>query len=1288
MNNVFDDDNNGAAAAAAAAAPAAGGHRAGDGQNADNAQQTAEVHAMLRAQEKQSAALQSLLATSIQVQQRERQEMQQRERSDHAAKAKQAEETARKEAARDAAQTARALKTAVYKETAPGWVAIMGVADDSDRSMLSKAHLEAFAVMEDIGADREEANNVLTAALSKAKSLNKDQQEELFKQIKIKKRATADAQGDKGGQCTRCHRMHPTSECYATTMSDNVTAAPGVPPAQRGKMQRTSGGGGGRGYGNNQPYGYPFPQGTYGQMQGAAAQFFAPPMGHMQAPPMQPMQPPSQWPAADKRTCWNCGAHGHSKMTCPLPENPAAQQMRMAAGRGMGAMAPVSAWLQQTQWTSSAPMRSVPTRPAGTATGMRSAPTRPAADSSSVPTRPADSSAPTRPACAAATAHEASFPAVCATGGAPAIRASDRLAVALAKAVSQKAAQECSTVASTSSEMATDRGQSEQPAEAAEGAGETHREEDSMASMYAARSASIEPVQWATKREQHTAALDPDSSTPERSEEAEELVAALLSTGMPDKDTSLRRAIYAHFAGRKKVLHEGVSVQQVCSRCGKRGHTGGGCPDQTQPAASDRTKADAWVRGVMTAGRVRIADVNRGLSLQEGVRLWLERGAVMNEDNPWAGSTKREDSLRRFLGYHQAMGMSAVHLGWIGFGVPLNFIPEKEPEVLAFRNHKSAQEEEAFVDAEHAAGLLDGSFVQVKRRMLKGICPLQVEKHPTSGKRRLCQDLRWINGHLPNVEFRMESLNVELGDVMQPGDKLFTTDIDKAYYCLSVHPDARPFLGWQWKGKYYMPTCLVFGLSTAPRIFTKIMRPMMAFMRSLGVRVLGMIDDYMWAAKPEHIGQVKQAVQTVLPQLGWKLNAKCVWEPADEVLMLGMLINTKEFIVKAPAKKVEAAAQAIRKVLDLRHGPFPPSLKHMQRIAGLLMSMMLALPAVRVFTRALYRAIAVTQERMELERVLLGVRSPVGVVRLSPEVIEELELWLQRLYTHNGLAIRSRENEVEVLLWSDASDVGWGGEAAGVVRDHSGSHHATASAAEAEALTCGALPLHEIGHSSTRRELVGLLQLVQTPAILRAIQGRHIRVLMDSLPALRNLINGGGPKENLTAAVKDWTRFCESHHIQPVYDWIPRAANWRADKASKMFHQQHTFRSADIEERVRSQLAAVVGDRAVRSLRNHWLGRVPMFLPMFHQVDARVEMVRCQLDEAIVVVPDWPAGAANDWYRRVVAHSIGQVSVGRSHEVFTLLTGTGHSEPLSAYWLMGRRGEKRQREEAEAAAGL
>ena len=760
---------------------------------------------------------------------------------------------------------------------------------------------------------------------------------------------------------------------------------------------------------------------------------------------------------------------------------------------------------------------------------------------------------------------------------------------------------------------------------------------------------------------------------------------------MSARTHSLRAAIQTDFGSKKKVLTDEDVLRQTCNRCKKAGHTAYSCPDQTQAAEADKGEKDAWVRRLLELPRVDVAKENEGLTLEEGVERWQKRGKEYNRGNPWLGSSKMEDSLKKQLGYHKAMGMSSVHLGWIGFGVPLQFIEERHPRPLAFRNHASAMEEEEFIDKEHRANLADGSYVKVEREHLKGICPLQVVKHPVTGKKRLVQDLRWINGHLPNVQFRMESLHKELGDVVQRGDKMLTTDIAKAYYCLAMHPDAQQYLGWEWKGEFYMPTCLVFGLAPAPRIFTKIMRPMMAFVRSLGVRVLGMIDDYLWAEREERILAVRTAVQTVMPRLGWSFNAKCEWEPADEVLMLGMLVNAKEFEVRAPARKINATLANIGSMLQKQRALVqkPIRIIELQEVTGRLMSMMLALRGVRVFTRSLYGCLAAALERNEK---LLHLGQPrVWTVQLMKAAMDELDFWQTRLLTHNGLRINCRENQVQVVMWSDASDVGWGGEVK-IIQwgGEAAGAEAKVPAAEVAVPTTpipgmahGPLPFVEIARSSTRRELIALQKVAAMPNILGQIRGRQILVVMDSVPALRNLINGGGRVPELCAAVADWQRFCEKHNIEAEYEWVERAKNWRADEASKLDSQQHTLRQTNLEWKVRAQLNAVPATQWKLKNNHFKYGKVPLFLPQFHQVDARVEMIRAQLEEAIIVVPRWPAGGNNDWWRRLEEHSIARVSVGKASAMYKEKTKTGHDDELEAFWLMGRRGEK-QRKAAQA----
>jgi hypothetical protein len=97
-------------------------------------------------------------------------------------------------------------------------------------------------------------------------------------------------------------------------------------------------------------------------------------------------------------------------------------------------------------------------------------------------------------------------------------------------------------------------------------------------------------------------------------------------------------------------------------------------------------------------------------------------------------------------------------------------------------------------------------------------------------------------------------------------------------------------------------------------------------------------------------------------------------------------------------------------------------------------------------------------------------------------------------------------------------------------------------------------------------------------------------------------------------------------------------------------------------------------------------GKVALFLPMFHQVDARVEMIRSQLEEAIIVVPRWPAGGSHDWYRRVVEHSLARSCIGKASEWYKERPQTGHDDQLEAFWLMGRRGQQK-REQASRGAG-
>jgi len=51
------------------------------------------------------------------------------------------------------------------------------------------------------------------------------------------------------------------------------------------------------------------------------------------------------------------------------------------------------------------------------------------------------------------------------------------------------------------------------------------------------------------------------------------------------------------------------------------------------------------------------------------------------------------------------------------------------------------------------------------------------------------------------------------------GTMLAKFDMESAYRIIPVHPEDRPLLGMEWKGKLFVDTALPFGLRSAPKIF-------------------------------------------------------------------------------------------------------------------------------------------------------------------------------------------------------------------------------------------------------------------------------------------------------------------------------------------------------------------------------------------------------------------------------------------------------------------------------------
>lgn len=88
----------------------------------------------------------------------------------------------------------------------------------------------------------------------------------------------------------------------------------------------------------------------------------------------------------------------------------------------------------------------------------------------------------------------------------------------------------------------------------------------------------------------------------------------------------------------------------------------------------------------------------------------------------------------------------------------------------------------------------------------------------------------------------MDTLRTAL-KLIRPECFMASVDLKDVYYSIPIAEEDRKFLTFEWKGKQYQYTFLPNGLSSAQKIFTKIVKPVYAHLCSIGHICMGHIDD-------------------------------------------------------------------------------------------------------------------------------------------------------------------------------------------------------------------------------------------------------------------------------------------------------------------------------------------------------------------------------------------------------------------------------------------------------------
>ena len=187
------------------------------------------------------------------------------------------------------------------------------------------------------------------------------------------------------------------------------------------------------------------------------------------------------------------------------------------------------------------------------------------------------------------------------------------------------------------------------------------------------------------------------------------------------------------------------------------------------------------------------------------------------------------------------------------------------------------------------------------------------------GDFRIIFDLTELNHHVRKLHFKMDSIP-DIMIMIQPGDFFVSIDLSDAYYCIAMHVLSLPFLTFYFLNVYYQFTCLPQGLSSAPRIFTKVIRVILTFLRRQNIRIAAWIDDFLIASASFSVCQ-DQAFQSLrtFEELGFVPNLeKSQLYPSQRICHLGLIWDSVEFSVSVPKDKIEIVKQKCATALSSR----------------------------------------------------------------------------------------------------------------------------------------------------------------------------------------------------------------------------------------------------------------------------------------------------------------------------------------------------------------------------------
>jgi len=162
-------------------------------------------------------------------------------------------------------------------------------------------------------------------------------------------------------------------------------------------------------------------------------------------------------------------------------------------------------------------------------------------------------------------------------------------------------------------------------------------------------------------------------------------------------------------------------------------------------------------------------------------------------------------------------------------------------------------------------------------------------------------NLKALNQLVRVEHFKMERLHL-LPDLIQQEDWMIKMDLKDAYLQVPIHEVHQCFLQFAWEGRHYKFQCLPFGFSSAQRVFTMLMKPVVGLLRQIGLHLIIYLDDMLFMySNREQLESMVPMILSLLEALGLMVNKiKFLLKPTELIEFLGFIINSHNLRLPLP----------------------------------------------------------------------------------------------------------------------------------------------------------------------------------------------------------------------------------------------------------------------------------------------------------------------------------------------------------------------------------------------------